>query len=548
MYALIAFLPLLVCVVAMAVLNWPAKYALPASWLLSCVFGFAFWKMKVVSLIAYSVSGLLNSFDVLVTVVGAIAVMNTLKMSGAMSAINNGFRAISGDSRVQALIIGWMFVCFLESAAGFGTPAALAGPLMVSLGFPPVCAAVFALICDSTAVSTGAIGTPIAQSIACLGSEVANAEFCRNFTIWTVVPQAVAGTIVPFMAVAVMCFFFGKERSVKPALQILPFAIFCGLAFSVPYIVFAFLFGYEFPSLFGSLIGLVISVVAAKKGFLIPKEVWHFAPESEWDDSWRATAEIPPVSTADMPLLRAWLPYVLITLMLVISRIPALGIKPILSGANESTAHIFAIRFSKLFGVENTSYTLKWAWLPGTIFIICALLTIPLHKMSRKAVKEAWKATFNQVAGAAIAVIFGLALVQILRFSGSNNINDDAMKSMIFYMAESLSKTGRGLYIVFAPIIGELGAFVSGSNTVSNTLFTNLQYQAALNLNLPEAMIVALQCIGGAIGNMICVNNTVAACATVGTAGKEGKIICINLIPLIGYTLIVIAVMALFML
>ena len=95
---------------------------------------------------------------------------------------------------------------------------------------------------------------------------------------------------------------------------------------------------------------------------------------------------------------------------------------------------------------------------------------------------------------------------------------------------------------MIAPVIGDLGAFVSGSNTVSNTLFTNLQYQSATNLGLRGDMIVAMQVVGGAVGNMICVNNVVAACATVATNGKEGKIIRMNLIPTLLYTAVVIGI------
>jgi len=114
---------------------------------------------------------------------------------------------------------------------------------------------------------------------------------------------------------------------------------------------------------------------------------------------------------------------------------------------------------------------------------------------------------------------------------------------MIFYMAEALSKVGDLLYIVFSPIIGIIGSFISGSNTVAVTLFANLQEQAATNLGLNTAIIVGANTIGGSIGNMICVNNVVAACATAGTAGREGKIIRINAIPCAIYTVIVVLVL-----
>ena len=537
MEALLAVIPILFAVVAMAVFNLSAKIAMPISWALVVVIGYIFWDMEILTLGAYSIAGLFSSIEVLIIIFGAILVMNTLKMSGGMTTINNGFRSVSPDARVQAIIIGFVFVCFIEGAAGFGTPAALAGPLMVSLGFPPVAAVVVALTCDSVCVAFGAIGTPVAQAIACLGQEVANEGFRQSLSVWTAIPHAVAGTVLPFIAVSLMCKFFSKEKSFKPALQVLPFALFAGLCFSVPYFLVATFVGYEFPSIFGALIGLVLTVIAAKNKFLTPKEVWHFGDSADWDESWKATVAPEKAKDSNMSLIRAWLPYVLIAVILVLTRIPSLGIKAMLQEG------IFLIKTSNIFGVENTAFTLKWAYVPGTAFILIALVTIFLHKMKGQEVKKAWIASFKQVSGAAIALVFGLAMVQILRYSGSNNVNDPGMKSMVFYIAQALSKVGKVLYVIVSPLIGVLGAFISGSNTVAVTLFTNLQHMSAVNLGLNEVIIVAANIIGGGIGNMICVNNVVAACATVGTSGKEGKIIRTCAIPTAIYSGIVIIVL-----
>lgn len=538
MYALLAFVPILFCVVVMAVFNWPAKYAMPATWLMVAILGLVFWGMDFLSVAAYSIAGLFSSIEVLIIIFGAILVMNTLKLSGAMSSIGNGFRSVSGDARVQAIIIGFLFVSFIEGAAGFGTPAALAAPLMISLGFPPVAAVSMALICDSTCVAFGAIGTPVVQAIACLGGDIANADYIAKMSLWTAIPHAVAGTLIPFIGIAILCKFFSPAKSIKPALQALPFAILAGLCFTVPYTLVNIFVGYEFPSLFGSLIGLVLTVIAAKCNFLTPKQVWHFGPEETWEDSWKATH--PPAVPKDtgMGLLKAWLPYMLIAVILVATRIPALGIKGLLNDTNS----FFVLKTGDLFGVANTGFTLKWAYVPGTVFILVALVTVFLHGMKWQDVGKAWKASFKQVSGAAIALIFGLAMVQLMRYSGANDVADPAMKSMIFYMAEALSKVGKGLYVVFSPLIGVLGSFISGSNTVAVTLFCNLQYQAAHNLGITTALMVAANTIGGSIGNMICVNNVVAACATAGTAGKEGKIIRINAIPAAIYSVLVILV------
>lgn len=541
MYALLAFIPIVFCVVVMAAFNWPAKIAMPISWFITAVLGFFVWSMDLLQLGAYTIAGLFNSIEVLIIIFGAILVMNTLKMSGGMVAINNGFRSISPDARVQAVIVGFLFVSFIEAAAGFGTPAALAAPLMISLGFPPVAAVVTALICDSACVAYGAIGTPVQQAIACLGgAEALEASYIGQMTLWTAIPHAVVMLILPFMAIAIMCKFFGKEKSVKPALQALPFCLFAGTAFAVPYVLVNIFVGHEFPSLFGSLIALVITVLAAKFKFLTPKNVWHFGPESEWEDSWKASHPPAPPKESQMSLIKAWIPYVIIALLLVATRIPALGIKGLLN----QVGSIFVIKSGNLFGVENTAFTLKWAYVPGTVFILVALITAFLHKMKAKDVSAAWVASFKQVSGAAIALVFGLAMVQILRYSGSNDVAaTEEMKSMIYYMAEALSKVGKSLYIAISPLIGVLGTFISGSNTMAVTLFANLQEQAATNLGLNTAIIVAANTVGGSIGNMIGVNSVVAACTTAGTTGKEGKIIRINAIPAAIYIGIVILIL-----
>lgn len=525
-YALLAFAPILFCVISMIKFNWPAKYALPVTWLLTCILGLIVWKMPFINIASYSIAGLLNAIDVLITVSGAILVMNTLKQSGAMSIINKGFKSISKDARIQAIIIGFMFVSFLEAAAGFGTPAALAAPLMVSLGFPALTAACVALICDSVSVCFGAIGTPVTQSIMCLGQEIATEGFIQTFTLWSAIPQAIISFILPFIVICVMCKNFTESKSIKPALEVLPYILFCSIFFAVPYVFVTIFIGYDFPSIIASLCGLVASVVCAKTGFLVPKNLFTFNNDVIEEKQ----------EEEKMSLLMAWLPYILITILLVVTRIPSLGLKSLLQQGP------FVLKLNSVFGVSNTSYTLKWAYLPGVFFILIGLLTFIIHKMNKTQIKNVFTSTFKQLSGAIITIVFGLALVQILRYSGSNDILDTNMKSMIFYMAEILSKTGRGFYTVLSPVIGVLGSFISGSNTVSNTLFTNLQYQAATNLGFNGAYFVALQNVGGSIGNIVCINNIVAACATLGISGQEGKIIKINIVPTLIYILIVIAI------
>lgn len=521
--AILAFIPIVLTLILMMVFNWPAKRCLLISWLLACVFAFFAFDIDLKALFASSLHGMLSSADVLIIILGAILLMNTLKASGATSSINRGFMNICPDKRIQACIIGFSFCSFIEAAAGFGTPAALAGPLMVSLGFPPMAAAMIALVCDSTAVSFGAVGTPVTSALNALGL-VNDTSFVKQFAFWTALPHAIVSIFLPLIVLMMMTKFFSKEKSIRPALEAAPFAIFTGLSFAVPMLLISLFVGYEFASLIGALISISLTVVAAKKGFLVPKKTWNFGNPDEWEDEWLATSEVSKTEESKMSLIKAWIPYLLVALILVITRIPALGIKNFLSNTFP-----LVIKIDNLMGFENLDWNLKWAYLPGTFFAIVAIITNFIHKMDKEKIKQSWKDTLKQLSGAALALLFGLALVEVLKFKNTEGI------SMMVEMANALSKVGKDLYILISPFIGILGAFVSGSATVSMNLFSNLQYDTAVVLNIPVAFVMAMQCVGAAIGNMVCINNAVAASATIGTTGKEGKLIKLNIIPMLIY-------------
>ena len=526
MLAILAFIPILTTLILMMVFNWPAKWCLLISLGIAAVFAFFFWDINALSILASTIYGMLSSLDVLIIITGAILVMNTLKASGATAAINRGFMNICPDKRVQACIIGFSFCSFIEAAAGFGTPAALAGPLLVSLGFPPMAAAMITLIFDSTAVSFGAVGTPVTSALNALNL-AGNTEYIAQFSLWTALPHAIMSLFLPLIVLMMTTKFFSKEKSFKPALKAAPFAIFTGLTFAVPLLLTAILIGYEFASLLASLFSILITVIAAKKGFLVPRDTWDFGDKDTWDKSWFATSKVTPVAQSKMSLIKAWVPYLLIALILVLTRIPQLGIKALLTGGAP-----FVIKIDNILGFENLDWSFKWAYLPGTFFIIVDLFTNLFHKMSKEKIKQSWKDTLSQVSGAALALLFGLALVEIMKFKNASGV------SMMDEMAGALAKVGKSLYVLISPFIGVLGAFVSGSATVSMNLFTNLQFNTASALDLPTVFIVSMQCVGAAVGNMVCINNAVAACATIGTTGREGKLIKINAIPMVIYTLV----------
>ena len=541
MTALIASLPILLVIVLMLAFNWPAKRALPLGWLVAVVIALLYWKQDFTTSAAWALDGFLEAIGTLVIILGAILIMNTLKHSGAVTAIQRVFNNVNPDRRIQAIIVGFVFAAFIEGAAGFGTPAALAAPLLISLGFPPLCAAIVALIYNSVPVVYGAVGTPTntATAVTVQAAEALGADpeaYRMALTKFSAISQATCALFIVFFGVFVMCKMFGKNKSGKEAFAALPFALFTAVVFDVVFLALAFFFGPEFPSLIGAIVTLAIVIIAARAGFLCPKKTWDFEPRSEWDATWLSKQEVKQDVDNGMSAVLAWVPYVLIALILVGTRLNWFGLKTLL------TSDAFKVSIKNILGNENVNWTWNWGWCPGIFpFILVCILTFFLHRMPGAKVKEAFVDTFKQTSGAAIALFFGVSMVYIYRNTGMNAVLTD--KSMLYVMAEALANIFKGAYVIIAPVIGVLGAFMSGSNTVSNTLFAGLQFQTAQLVKMSPVLIVALQNIGGAAGNMICVNNVVAACATTGTMGNEGKIIRTNALPCLIYCIIAILVL-----
>ena len=251
--------------------------------------------------------------------------MNTLSSSGAMAAINGMFTGISPDARIQAVIIGFIFGAFIEGAAGFGTPAALAAPLLISVGFPPLAAAVVALIYNSVPVCYGAVGTPTNSAMATLGESVTSLggnvdSFKANLTFFSAVNMAVGAFFIVTIGIILLVTMFGKDaehKKVAKAFEVLPFIIFVCVVFDVIYLLIAKFIGPELVSLVAAVITLFVVLFTSKKGFLMPKNIWTFGEKETWDHSWLNTTEVPEPKQSNMSLVKAWIPYLLIGLSLI---------------------------------------------------------------------------------------------------------------------------------------------------------------------------------------------------------------------------------------
>jgi lactate permease len=538
--ALLAFFPLILAGVLLIGLRMPARTAMPAVYVVTALIALFAWEMSFNRVLASTLQGLILTVSIMWIIFGAILLLNTLKHSGGIAAIRNGFSGISPDRRVQALIVAWLFGCFIEGASGFGTPAAVAAPLMVALGFPALAAVVVGMMIQSTPVSFGAVGTPIVVGVTGGVNRDAIAaqleagdytwlEYFRLISAEVAIIHAIAGVLMPLIMVLIMVRFFGANRSWKEGLSIAPFAIFSGLAFVVPYMLAGVLLGPEFPSMIGAMVGLAIVVPAARRGFLIPKDTWDFPERKSWPDEWIGKLEIKVDDIAGKTPLSTWMgwaPYVLLAVFLVISR----TVDPVREALNSLT-----FGWSNILGEAGVSGSLAPLYLPGGILLMVVLVTALMHRMRASELRAAFGESSRTILGAGFVLIFTIPMVRILINSG---VNAADLVSMPVAMAQLVADGVGGVYPFFAPTVGALGAFIAGSNTVSNLMLAEFQFSVAQQLGLSTAMMVALQAVGAAAGNMVAIHNVVAASATVGLLGREGITIRKTILPTLYYLVV----------
>jgi lactate permease len=282
----------------------------------------------------------------------------------------------------------------------------------------------------------------------------------------------------------------------------------------------------------------------AKHKFCLPKDVWTFGEVSRWEKDW--TGQIAYSEKAElkphMSQLMAWMPYILIGAVLVVTRLDSLPLKGWMNRYG-------VVAFNDILGYKGVSdNSIKLLYLPGTIpFVLIAILTILMHRIPGDKAARAWKDTFVKMKAATVSLIAAVALVKIFQGSGVNPAlaaevaagTAKYLPSMPLAMATTMADLFGNVWPMCASYVGGLGAFITGSNTVSDMLFGMFQWDIAGQLGLSRMVIVAAQAAGGAMGNMICVHNVVAVCAVVGLLNREGDIIKKTFWPFLLYGVVV---------
>jgi lactate permease len=499
---LLAFVPFVLLFLLIIWRKWPAIKAMPLTYLITILITITLFNTSLTLLGASFIKGTFIATEIMLIIFGAVFFIEILKEKGQIKNIQSLMSVISNDARIQAIIIAFLFGSLIEGIAGFGTPAALAAPLLVSIGFTPFLAVVLSLIANSTAVSFGAAGTPVLLGLGGLGF---TKEILMEVTKNTALIHTFASSIIPLTLVYLVISHSKAKAKWKSFVEISGFAIFAWLSFIVPYFLIAFFIGPELPSIAGGFIGLIVVSIAAHYKFLTPKNVISFSKG-------KSRAKFSPGKA-----LKAVSPYLIIIVLLLLSRV-VLPIKNFLTSIDLTWAEIFG---------TDVGFTFLPLYTPSFYFLLSALFCVFIFRARADETTRAFGRAFNKIKVPLVALIFVLGFVQLLLIT-----------DIPLILAQFFQLIFRQGFAIVSPFVGVFGSFIAGSNTVSNLLFASFQAETAQALGLSLVVILSLQVVGGAIGNMIAIHNVLAASATVGLKNQEGRIIRKTILVALLYALV----------
>jgi lactate permease len=509
---ILALLPFVMLFALIVLKKMPALKALPITFLVTVLIAVFVWKVSFVNLSASFMKGFFTAVEIILIIFGAVFLIEVLKQKKQIKALKNLLSRISPDARIQAIVIALFFGSLIEGISGFGVPAAITAPILVSIGFAPVLAVVLSLIANSTAVSFGAAGTPVLLGLAPLNL---SAEVLKEITVNTALLHVIAGIMVPIALSYFVILHSDVKEKFSNLVKTLPFIIFAWVCFAVPYYLTAVYIGPELPSIVAGLFGLIVVSVCARFGFLVPKKTIHF---------WKVEKEIEKISFGKT--MKSIMPYLIIILLLGFTRIFPL-VKEKLSS--------FDLFWNGIFGT-SVSYSFLPFYTPSFYFIISVLICLIFYKASKEDFKVTLTNALNRIKWPFVALVFAVALVQLFIIS-SNNAS--GLPGIPLMLGQGIASIAKGAYVFVSPFIGAFGSFIAGSNTVSNLLFGVLQSEVAKTLGISVALVLALQVVGGAVGNMIAVHNVIAVNSVVGLKNSEGRVIRKTIWVSIIYALVV---------
>ena len=506
----------------------PSSKALPFSAAVAYMVVLLVFKQDARLVNANVISGALLALTPLSIIAGAIFLFKCMEITGALAILRKALDGVSANPVAQLMIVGWAFMFLIEGASGFGTPAAIAAPILYSLGFPALRVALFCLVLNTIPVTFGAMGTPVWFGLSLL-------ELPQQSVLEIAQQAALINTIAaPIIVILALRLVMCDTADIKKNLL---FILLSTCACTLPYLGLSY-FGVEFPSLLGGLIGLIITLLLAKYKVGIEATIQLAAnrPAVNRPAAIEQTPEQPPENTVPLKMLvKAAFPLWGTVLLLVLTRLPELGLKALLQATEPAlhislgflgTFHISTSLVASLTSILDTAVTWKHSvlYIPSIIpFAVTGSVTLWLfrHSSDSNSLKTASQQTLARMRTPFFAMLGALVFVNMMMLGDSSGQNSAAVAQIGHHLAQI---TGAN-WTFFAPLLGALGSFFSGSATISNLTFAGIQTTIAEQLSLPLTTILALQSVGAAMGNMVCINNIVAVTAILGLQNRDGDIL-----------------------
>jgi len=535
--ALIALLPLITIFILLGVFRIRAHWAGLASLAVAVIVAITAFKMPVgLALLSGTEGAVFGLFPIMWIVFNALWVYQLTVVSGRFADLREAFNLISADPRIMAVLIAFCFGGLLEALAGFGAPVAITGVMLMAIGFSPFRAAAIVLLANTAPVAFGAIATPILTAAAL--TNIPASEI-----------GAVVGRQTPVLALFVPLILVALVDGRRGLRQTWPAALVCGVSFALAQFVSSNFVSVELTDIIASLVA-----VGTTMAFL---RVWQpSGTEEALSDLQAATAEAedtpgagggtpagraggrsetasgpgrtggtsggsavatPATSSRELTtgrIMMALVPYIIVIAVFSIAKL--LGpVKTFLVGTDVK------IEWPGLHGnvlsaagkpISSTIYNFQWLSSPGSLLVLCGILTAIIYRMSPAMAAREYVTTAYKLRWAFLTVAAVLALAYVMNQSGQT-----------LTIGNWIAATG-AFFAFLSPVLGWLGTAVTGSDTSANALFATLQQAAAEKAGLDPTLLVAANTSGGVVGKMISPQNLTIAATAVGIPGREGDL------------------------
>jgi len=502
--ALVATIPLLVLFYALAIRRMKGHIAGLLTLSSALVIAVAVYGMPVSMALAATGYGIANGlFPIGWVVFTAVFLYNLTVDAGQFNIIKSSISSLTDDRRLQAIFIAFCFGAFLEGAAGFGTPVAIAGAILIGLGFEPLYAAGLCLLANVGPVAFGGIGIPIITAAKITGlSEIAIGQVTAQqlFLVTFLTPTFLAWVISGF----------------KGMKEVLPATILTGGIFAVVQLLVTTYSGPMLANIVSSLLAMVALAVFLK--VWKPKNIYRFPHEGSIAEAASAKEEIQYTSGQ---IIKAWMPFVFLTIFVSIW-----GYKPFADFINESLhwAAKFPIPGLDQLVMKSAPivaqatpyeavYKLPWFTTPGTAIFFASIATMLIFGISPARFAKVFVQTFKQLQISLMTIASVLGFAYLANYSG-----------LSYTLGLALTVTGLA-FPFFSPFLGWIGVFLTGSDTSANALFAKLQQVTAEKLGIDPIITVAANSSGGVMGKMISPQSIAVACAATGQVGKESELL-----------------------